>query len=212
MNNEKNKVEHYLESCRKDFWQEVFQIELEYLVKRLKDCRDILSIGCGPAHIEGELARRGFSVTGMDVSQEALANAPDAVRTVVARAENIPLPASSFDAVVYVASLQFIDDYRKAIAEATRVLRPNGKLIVMLLNPRSDFFKRKFNNPGSYVGKIKHLDLSAIETVIAENFESEKEYFLGIKDDIICESNAVADAALFIINGRKKPMQKDQNP
>jgi hypothetical protein len=62
----------YIESCRKEFWQKVFQLELEYLIEHLKGCSGVLSVGCGPAIIEGGLAERGFNVTGLDVSQEAL--------------------------------------------------------------------------------------------------------------------------------------------
>jgi 2-polyprenyl-3-methyl-5-hydroxy-6-metoxy-1,4-benzoquinol methylase len=69
----------YIESCGKSFWQKVFQIESEYLVEHLKGCRDVLSVGCGPAVIEGELAMHGFNVTGLDVSQRALNCAPDGI-------------------------------------------------------------------------------------------------------------------------------------
>jgi len=76
----------YLESCRNEFWQKVFQLELEYLVQHMQGCRDVLSVGCGPAIMEGDLAKRGFNLTGLDVSQEALNCAPDQVRTVASRA------------------------------------------------------------------------------------------------------------------------------
>jgi ubiquinone/menaquinone biosynthesis C-methylase UbiE len=117
VNDSRDISERYIESCRKEFWQKVFQLELEYLIEHLEGCRDVLSVGCGPAIIEGALAERGFNVTGLDVSQEALNCAPDKVRTVVARAEDMSFPESSFDAVIYVASLQFVDDYRKALRE-----------------------------------------------------------------------------------------------
>ena len=110
------------------------------------------------------LARRGFRVTGLDVSREALERAPDGLRTVAARAEDLPFPPASFDAVIYVASLQFIDDYRKAMERSASVLRPAGRLIVMLLNPESEFFQSRFSDPDSYVSKVRHTDLQAIET------------------------------------------------
>jgi 2-polyprenyl-3-methyl-5-hydroxy-6-metoxy-1,4-benzoquinol methylase len=61
----KGMSEHYIASCRNEFWQKVFQLELEYLTRQLKGCRDILSVGCGPAIIEGGLARLGLDVTGL---------------------------------------------------------------------------------------------------------------------------------------------------
>ena len=116
--------ERYLGSCRNEFWQKVFQLELAYLIQHMQGCRDVLSVGCGPAIMEGGLARRGFNVTGLDVSQEALNCAPDQVRTVASRAEDMSFPESSFDAVIYVASLQFVEDYRKALQKSVSVLRP----------------------------------------------------------------------------------------
>jgi ubiquinone/menaquinone biosynthesis C-methylase UbiE len=197
-----------MESCRTDFWKAVFEAEIEYLAEHLTGCKDVLSVGCGPAIIEGSLSERGFHVTGLDVSREALDRAPDTVRTVVASAEDMPFPASSFDAVIYVASLQFIEDYAKAMKKTAHVLRPDGRLIVMLLNPESDFFKRKLRDPNSYVCKIRHTDLQAVEDAIAEHFAVETEFFLGIEGDTIFESRDAADAALYVIRGTKKPPQK----
>jgi len=199
-----NLSERYIESCRKDFWQKVFQAELDYLIKHLEESRDILSVGCGPAIIEGELAKRGFNVTGLDVSQEALNCAPDQVRTVAARAENMPFPDNSFDAVIYVASLQFLDDYRKALKKSASVLRPSGKIIVMLLNPESAFFRERSRRPGSYVSKTKHTDLKAIKDAITSRFAAHTEYFLRIDGNEVSVGADETDSALYIIWGTKR--------
>jgi len=203
-----NNIDRYMQSCRTEFWQRIFRIELEYILKHLVKGEEVLSVGCGPAIIESALSECGFSITGLDVSQEALDCASDSVRTVAARAEDMPFPASSFDAVIYVASLQFIENYRKAIEETTRVLRPEGTLLVMLLNPESNLFKARLRDPNSYVRKIRHTDLREIEEVIAENYGVHREYFLGVKGDAIFESRDVTDAVLYIIKGTRKPMNK----
>jgi len=203
-------IEHYVESCRTDFWKAVFQAEITYLVQHLAGCKDILSVGCGPAVIESALSDRGFSVTGLDVSHEALDRAPDNIRTVAGRAEDMPLPKCSFDAVIYVASLQFVEDYERAIKETVRVLRPGGRLIAMLLNPESDFFKAKSADAGSYVRNIRHTGLKQIEGVIAEDFDLQTEFFLGIAGDTVFEGRDPADAALYIIRGARKLRQKDK--
>ncbi|MBN2464541.1 class I SAM-dependent methyltransferase [candidate division WOR-3 bacterium] len=199
-------AERYAVSGRKRFWQEIFRRELAYLVEHLKGCSDILSVGCGPAVIEGGLAKRGFNVTGLDVSQEALNRAPDSVRTVAAKAEDMPFPRSSFDAVVYVASLQFIDDYRKAIEKSVYVLRSGGRIIVMLLNPKSEFFKRKSLDPDSYVRRIRHTDLKKIEHVIADNYAIRTEYFLGVKGDAVLADRVAGNAVLYVVSGTKKSL------
>jgi ubiquinone/menaquinone biosynthesis C-methylase UbiE len=199
-----NDVQTYLQSCRTEFWQKVFRAELEYLLPHLEGSRDVLSIGCGPAIIESGLSERGFRVTGLDVSQEALACAPDHIRTIAGRAEDMNFPKSSFDAVIYVASLQFIEDYKKAVEKTAQVLRPAGKLIVMLLNPQSAFFKEKAQDPTSYVRKIRHTNLEEIERAIAEHFQIQTEYFMGLRGGDIFASRELAEAALYVIRGTKK--------
>jgi ubiquinone/menaquinone biosynthesis C-methylase UbiE len=208
MKKDLSEIQRYRQSCKTEFWQKVFREELDYLLQHLMSSRDVLSVGCGPAIIESALSERGFRVTGLDISQEALDGAPDKIRTVVARAEDMSFPKSSFDAVIFVVSLQFIEDCRKAIAKAGQVLRSNGRLIVMLLNPESEFFKRKIGDPDSYVRKIRHRGLKDIEGVIAEDFNVQSEYFLGVKGDTIFKSRDAVDAVLYIIRGIKKPMQK----
>jgi ubiquinone/menaquinone biosynthesis C-methylase UbiE len=202
-----NDIIKYLQSCKSDFWREVFRAELSYLLQCLEGTRDILSVGCGPAIIESGLSEYGFSVTGLDISREALDSAPDRIRKVVARAEDIPFPDSSFDAVTYVASLQFIEDYRKAIERTTDVLRPDGKLVAMILNTESGFFKGKLKDPNSYVHRIRHVDTGKMEAAIADKFYIQTEYFMGTKDGKIFDCRNAADAALYVIIGTRKSLE-----
>jgi len=197
-------TERYLKSWQTEFWQGVFRAELDYLFQRLWGSEDILSVGCEPPIIESALKERGFRIIGLDVSREALGSVPDRIRAVVARAEDMPFRGSSFDAVIYIASLQFIEDYRKAIENTARVLRPEGKLIAMLLNPESVFFRDRIRNVRSYVRKIRHKDINEIERMIAEKFQVETEYFLGVRGRNIFESRDAEDAALYIIRGIRK--------
>ena len=192
-----------MEICQERFWQNIFQFETEYLIERLQGCRDILSVGCGPAIIEARLSENGFNVTGLDISAEALKCAPDSIRKFAGSAESLPFAESSFDAVIYVASLQFIENYRKALQKTLNVLRPNGRIILMLLNPDSDFFKDRLREPDSYVNLIKHKNLMNIEDVVKEFYTVQTEYILGVKGDRLSKSNNPSEAALYVIIGTK---------
>lgn len=182
----------------------VFEAELGYLLRELNNDRDILSVGCGPAVIEKGLAEHGFNVTGLDISREALGQTSPRIRTVVGRAESMDFADSCFDAVIYVASLQFIERYREAVKQTARVLRRDGKLLVMLLNPESEFFMERAQNPASYINKIKHRDLKEIEGAIAECFSIKGEFFLGIKGGEVFESRDSRLAGLYVVKGTKK--------
>jgi ubiquinone/menaquinone biosynthesis C-methylase UbiE len=205
MNGPQKGMARYIESCRKDFWRKVFQLELDYLADHLNGCRNVLSVGCGPAVIEGGLAKRGFRVTGVDLSREALGCAPDGVRSVVADAETMSFPKAYFEAVIFVASLQFIGDYRKALDRSAAALRPNGRILIMLLNPDSEYFKAKSCSPDSYISNIRHTDLAAIERAAAKRFTVSAEHYLSMREGTVCASPAGAESILYILSGVKRP-------
>jgi len=197
-------MQRYLESCKTEFWKQVFKAEAGYILNELTGAKDVLSIGCGPAIIERALSEYGFNITGLDISQEALNQAPDSIRTVTGSAEKTNFADSCFDTVIYVASLQFIEEYQKAVKETARILKPGGKLVVMLLNPDSEFFKEKTKNPDSYLNRIRHTNLTHIERVIAEYFCIHTEFFLGIEGRRIFESRDPKLSSLYVIKGKKK--------
>jgi SAM-dependent methyltransferase len=55
------------------------------------------------------------------------------MRTIPGDATALPVPDDSADAVIMVSVLHQVADWRKALDEAARVLRPGGRLVVMLL-------------------------------------------------------------------------------
>lgn len=197
-------MKNYLQSCKSEFWQNVFKAELDYIANQLNTMEDVLSVGCGPAIIEAALTEKGFNVTGLDISEEALEAASDNIRKFAGSAEKMDFADCSFDAVIYVASMQFIEGYKQAVKETARVLRPDGKILAMLLNPDSEFFRAKINEPDSYINKIRHKGLNEIEKTIAEYFSVQAEYFLGIRGQDIFETANPSLASLYVINGKKE--------
>lgn len=93
----------------------------------------VLDIGCGDGMLTGTLAATGASVTGIDADPEIVAAAAATVPSatvVMGRAESLPFADGSFDLVVANTVLCLIDDRRAALAEAVRVLRPGGRLLL----------------------------------------------------------------------------------
>jgi ubiquinone/menaquinone biosynthesis C-methylase UbiE len=60
-----------------------------------------------------------------------IAEASVPVEVVSASAEALPFPDESFDAAVFAFVLCSVEDPSAAVAEARRVLRPNGKLVLL---------------------------------------------------------------------------------
>lgn len=97
-----------------------------------------LDIGCGPGNVTSALARAagpaGLAL-GIDLSEPMLARAVRAesgpnVGFLRADAQRLPFRDNTVDAIVSIAALQLIPEPHLALAEAARVLRPGGRLIV----------------------------------------------------------------------------------
>ncbi len=97
-----------------------------------------LDLGTGPGHCALALARRGASVTGIDISPAQVAAARRAAaaagldgraRFVAGPAERIDLPGSSMDLVTAVQCWVWFD-HDAALREVARVLRAGGLLVV----------------------------------------------------------------------------------
>ncbi|WP_342164979.1 class I SAM-dependent methyltransferase [Methylobacterium sp. SD21] len=96
--------------------------------------RAILDIGCGTGTLARALSEDGAAVTGIDPGAEALAKARTLVpsaRFEAASADSLPFADGQFDGAVMLNSLHHVPDPAKALAEAARVLRPGGRLVVI---------------------------------------------------------------------------------
>lgn len=99
----------------------------------------VLDVGCGTGTYVRRLLDRNAdqAVVGADVSPGMLAEArrkagpaPNA-RFVEASAEALPFEAGTFDVVVSASALHYARRPDAALAEAARVLRPGGRLVVL---------------------------------------------------------------------------------
>jgi ubiquinone/menaquinone biosynthesis C-methylase UbiE len=108
--------------------------------------KEVLEIGFGAGTDFIQWLRAGAVATGIDLTEEALANLqariqvyglPEPRQLVVGSAENLPFPNASFDLVYSFGVLHHCADTQRALGEAVRVLRPGGQLKIMLYNRHS---------------------------------------------------------------------------
>lgn len=102
----------------------------------------VLDCGMGPGRLLAELERRGWSVSGVDLSPEMVALARARIpqcadRLVQGSAESLPFSSRSFDGVVATGVFEYVEDLPKAIGEVARVLRPGGVFVVSMPNTRA---------------------------------------------------------------------------
>ena len=100
----------------------------------------ILEPGVGTGRIALPLVERGYQVTGVDISEEMLKvctaqsralGMNSTFRCLRADAVCLPLRAMSFDLCVAVHLFYFISDWRGAVREMLRTLKPSGTLILL---------------------------------------------------------------------------------
>lgn len=90
----------------------------------------ILDVGCGEGRFCRQLAQRGGLVTGLDLTRRLIEEARERGQADYVRGngEALPFLSSRFDWVVSYIALLDIPDYRAAIDEMVRVLKPGGRL------------------------------------------------------------------------------------
>lgn len=106
----------------------------------LKQGMSVLDVGSGTgvcAEIAQSIVTHTGRVVALDPSPEmlAIARRRGITETVVGFAEAIPFSAGTFDFVTMSFMLRHVDDLRAAFAEARRVLRPGGRILVFELSP-----------------------------------------------------------------------------
>jgi ubiquinone/menaquinone biosynthesis C-methylase UbiE len=93
----------------------------------------VLELGAGTGKLTATLCALGHDVVATDPSPAMLAELRTAVpkaRTVLARAEDIPLPPSSVDIVVAGQAFHWFD-HEHALPEIARVLKPGGTVALV---------------------------------------------------------------------------------
>ena len=90
----------------------------------------VLDLGCGEGRFSRMLTARAANVVALDLVRELTREAYRRGQhdVVAASAEVLPFREASFDLVVSYITLVDIPDFRAAIRESARVLRPGGRL------------------------------------------------------------------------------------
>jgi ArsR family transcriptional regulator len=111
---------------------------------------DVVDIGCGDGYLALEAARWARHVTGIDRSDDVLERAKAlAERRQITNVDwrkgdlsRLPLRDASHDVALLSQSLHHASDPERALAEAVRVLRPSGRLLLMDLKAHDQSWVR----------------------------------------------------------------------
>lgn len=95
----------------------------------------ILDVGCGLGLYVRQFRAHSPQVYGVDIDAEKVATASQTLPHITrAPAEELPFPAGTFDVLLLHEVLEHVTDDRRAVAEAWRVLRPGGRMVVFAPN------------------------------------------------------------------------------
>jgi len=108
----------------------------------------VADLGCGAGHVASLVAPFVRRVIGVDASAAMLAAAeelvPDHVDLRQGTLEALPIGDGEVDIALLVLVLHHVPDPARALAEAARILRPGGRLVVVDMQPhdREDYRQR----------------------------------------------------------------------
>jgi ubiquinone/menaquinone biosynthesis C-methylase UbiE len=153
--NQEEILRHFEE--RVDYWHDVYTAKTfdgYMLQKRRQGVLDlcqkterggsILDVGCGAGLTCLELVRRGFQVSGIDISPKMIdrARAEAAQQRLdcefqVGMANELPYPDNHFDTVIAMGLLEYVEQDGPVLTEIYRVMRADGRLILNMPNATS---------------------------------------------------------------------------
>jgi len=107
----------------------------------------LLDVGCGGGIHDQVFAERGWSVLGVDISDDQLRLARDrGVEVVKADAHELPFGDGSFAAAVSIFTHTDVDDFPGVLREVVRILAPGGGFVYVgahpcFVGPHSEFVR-----------------------------------------------------------------------
>jgi len=148
--------------------------EVDFLTEELavRDGGSILDVGCGTGRHSIELARRGYAVTGLDISAEMLARAADAARSKEVNVQWVRSDAAQFqlpdryDGAICLCEGAFgllgkgddpIGQPLSILCNISRSLKPQAKAVFTVLNALASI--RRNTNTEVIEGRFDPLTL-----------------------------------------------------
>jgi 2-polyprenyl-3-methyl-5-hydroxy-6-metoxy-1,4-benzoquinol methylase len=135
---------------RKDIWTApktsnlYFQERIRYdqildLIRLQPKPLRTLDFGCGSGYLSGMLAAAGCEVAAIDLSRERLRDftrvaRENGIARILGSVTATGVKSEAFDLVVSSEVLEHIPEYRRALAEVWRLLKPGGCFIVTVPN------------------------------------------------------------------------------
>ena len=114
----------------------------------------IIDIGCGSGEYIKTLEEKRFRQTyGIDFSKEMLKSAKKNTSNTplsIGDLENTAIKNKKIDTIIMISVLQYISGYKKTLKEMHRILKPEGKLIIQVINLKGQNIKNMITRKDKY--------------------------------------------------------------
>jgi len=166
-----------------------------------------LDIGCAVGYQSVWLAKQGFNVTGLDISEKALNEAKElaekenaTVTFVNGDAAQMPVPNNEFEMVLCSGVIQYntTNRIKQIISEIHRVMKPKG-IMIMHFPIHSKEFNIDFPNPGKEVEPRTYLK--------NDGYAKGLHYHLFTKDEVdnLLSDFNIIQKITFTTDKKRKP-------
>lgn len=197
------KIESFFNSNSNIFPAEISQEDgrLKELFTYFGDLNNkrILDAGCGKGRFSKNIKEKypNSEVNGVDISEELLKEVPGSIITRKGNILNLPYEDESFDAVFCIEALEHTIRQDKAIEELCRVLKIDGKIVIIDKN----------------IKKIGRMQITDFEQWFDENSVSDqlKEFCNNVSVRPIDYDNHISDGLFLFWSGIKGPVTIDEN-
>lgn len=97
-----------------------------------------LDLGCAKGYLVDTFHKFTIDAKGTDISEYAINASPAAIRShlevVDLNTQSLPFADASFDVVVCMGTLEYLQNQKNALLEIKRVLKPKGFILITTLN------------------------------------------------------------------------------
>jgi len=140
--------EFYIDRDKQTVYDTIYRSRLAAAVSladglRLPPGSRCLDVGCGPGIATVALAQRGFKVDAIDFVEGQLertrrraaeANVESCVVASIGDIHDLDIPDGTFDLVLVIGVMEWLEYPSKALREISRVLKPRGRAIISVDN------------------------------------------------------------------------------